>query len=43
MLEERIEQWIQWLSENELITRLGCNNELYNSIPLEITIDENES
>ena len=43
MLEERIEQWIQWLSENELITRLGCNDELYNSIPLEITIDENES
>ncbi|MAO70797.1 MAG: hypothetical protein CL983_06970 [Euryarchaeota archaeon] len=43
ILEERIEQWIQWLSENELITRLGCNNELYNSIPLEITIDENES
>ena len=43
MLEERIEQWIQWLSENELIIRLGCNDELYNSIPLEITIDENES
>ena len=43
MLEERIEQWIQWLSENELITRLGCNNELYDSIPIEITMDENES
>ncbi len=43
MLEERIEKWIQWLSENELITRLGCEEELYDSIPLEITIDENES
>ena len=43
MLEERIEKWIQWLSENELITRLGCEEELYDSIPLDITIDENES
>ncbi len=43
MLEERIEKWIQWLSENELITRLGCKEELYDSIPLDIAIDENES
>ena len=43
MLEERIEKWNQWLSENELITRLGCEEELYDSIPLDITIDENES
>ena len=43
MLEERIEQWIQWLSDNELVTRIGCDNELYEKINEEIIFDENES
>ncbi len=43
MLEERIEQWIQWLSNNDLVTRLGCDDELYQYISLEKTIDENET
>ncbi len=43
MLEERIEQWIQWLSDNELVTRLGCNNQLYELVNNNTELDENES
>ncbi len=43
MLEERIEQWIQWLSNNELVVRMGCDEKLYEEITMDIPIDENES
>jgi len=42
MLEERIEKWIQWLSNNELVSRLGCDDDLYQHISDE-RIDEIES
>ena len=42
MLDERIEKWIQWLSNNELVSRLGCDNDLYQHISDE-GFDENES
>jgi len=43
MLEERIEQWIQWLSNNELVTRLGCDNAIYESISNENNVNEKET
>ena len=42
MLEERIEKWIQWLSNNDLVSRLGCDDDLYQHITNE-DVDENES
>lgn len=43
ILEERIEQWVQWLSKNELITRTGCDNQIYELIDNSELQENNDS
>ncbi|RAH16156.1 MAG: hypothetical protein CMB56_001605 [Methanobacteriota archaeon] len=43
ILEERIEQWVLWLTENEFIKRLGCDNNIYEYLDKTKNLESSES